>query len=301
MGSADLTLIAALALAALSAYLLTSVLVTNNTDKDVLNWATGQEPEKSKSGIINMFRPLVHNFTLQHAVKIKSETHRKRVEYLIRTGGLSRELNIDEFIGFQILLGVALPIVLSLMNVLMSMEIPWIAIALAVPSGWYYPQIYARAQKTWREGEARRDLPFFADLLALSTQAGLDFAGAMQRIVDKADANSVLADEFSIVLKDIRLGAKRADAIRGLATRIDCQEILSFVAVIVDSDATGVSISQVLKDQSVQIRLERFVRAEKAGAKASQTMLLPMIMFIMPAVILVVLGPAMLSMGSGGK
>ncbi|MCE3011153.1 MAG: type II secretion system F family protein, partial [Proteobacteria bacterium] len=84
-------------------------------------------------------------------------------------------------------------------------------------------------------------------------------------------------------------------------SRIDTSEITSFVAVLVDADATGASISRVLKDQSVQIRLERFVRAEKAGARASQVMLLPMMLFIMPAVFIVVFGPIIVSFFSGGK
>ena len=86
-----------------------------------------------------------------------------------------------------------------------------------------------------------------------------------------------------------------------MSKRLDISEITSFVAVLVDADSTGASISQVLKDQSVQIRMERFVRAEKAGAQASQLMLLPMLLFIMPAVFIVVFGPLVVQFFSGGK
>ncbi|GIL16653.1 MAG: hypothetical protein BroJett040_04040 [Oligoflexia bacterium] len=300
MGSAEFILGGALFLAAVSVYLLVSTLLTNNTDKDKLLWATGQEPAKSKSALVNWSRPFVHNFTLQHALKIKNPRYRKRVERLILTGGLSRELNVDEFIGLQILWGVAFPLLLLIMNFALDLGIPWIGVLLASPVGIYFPHLYANNQKRSRESAVRADLPFFADLLALSTEAGLDFISALQRIADKAEG-SVFAEELAIVLKDIKLGASRADALRGLAKRIDAQEIVSFVAVLVDADATGASISQVLKDQSVQIRLERFVRAEKAGAKASQTMLIPMILFILPAVFLVVFGPVIVQFISGGK
>ena len=100
--------------------------------------------------------------------------------------------------------------------------------------------------------------------------------------MEKSD-NSVLADELRIVLKDIKLGSSRADSLRAMARRLDIPEVTSFVAVVIDADSTGASISQVLKDQSEQMRLERFVRAEKAGAQASQKMLIPMMMFILPA------------------
>jgi len=299
MGSAELSLAGAMVLTAYAIYSFTQALLTNNTDKDTLSWASGDEPIKSKSPLVNACRPLVHNFTIQHALKIKSPRYRKKLEELLLTAGLSRELNVDEFIGLQILWGAMFPAVIALMNFALDMGLPWIAILLVCPLGVYYPQIYAKAEKQRRENKVRKDLPFFADLLALSTEAGLDFIGAIQRIVDKASEDSVLAEELAIVLKDIKLGSSRADALRGLSRRIDAQEIISFVAVLIDADSTGASIAQVLKDQSTQIRLERFIRAEKAGARASQTMLVPIVLFILPAVFLVVFGPIAVSFFTG--
>lgn len=299
MGSAELSLVGGLVLAAFSIYSFVSAMLTNNTDKELLSWASGQEPIKSKSPIINMTRTLVHQFTLQHALKFRNPDRRKKIEHMLMTGGLSRELNVDEFIGFQLFLGIMFPIFLAVMNFALEMDLPWIMVIAMVPFGYKYPELYAGQEKKKREVSVRADLPFFADLLALSTEAGLDFISAIQRIVDKAE-DSVLADELGIVLKDIKLGSSRTDALRGLAKRLDISEMTSFVAVLVDADQTGASIAQVLKDQSVQIRLERFVRAEKAGARASQLMLLPMMLFIMPAVFLVVFGPVVIQFMSGG-
>lgn len=296
MGSAELVLYGGLFLAFISVYTMTMALLGSNNDKATLSWASGQEPVKSTSGLINLTRPLVHNFTLQHAARFKSERYRKNLTQLLMTAGLERELNVDEFIGFQILWGGMFPLLLALLNFSLGMGLPWILIVAAVPFGIYMPQVYANGQKTIRSNSARRDLPFYADILALSTEAGLDFVGAIQRIVDKAPANSVLANEFGLVLKDIKLGSSRVEALKGLARRLSTSEVTSFVAVLVDADTTGASIAQVLKDQSAQIRLERFVRAEKAGAKAASTILLPMVLFIVPAVFLVVFGPVIIQM-----
>jgi tight adherence protein C len=132
--------------------------------------------------------------------------------------------------------------------------------------------------------------------LALSVEAGLDFFSAIQKIVDKArGTDSVLAEELGIVLKDIKIGASKSQALKDLAERLDINEITSFVAVLVDAEQTGASISQVLKDQSVQMRMERFVRAEKAGARASQAILIPLMIFILPAVFIIVFGPVAVS------
>lgn len=286
-------LLSGLFLAGLSIYLFVNAVFTNNTDAEALAWASGNEPVKSKSPIINFSRPLVHNFTMQHAAKIKSVRYRNRVQKKILTAGLSRELNVDEFIGMQILWGLMFPVLLVVLNFALQLGYPYFfCVGLGV-FGAYFPHLYSNSNKNIRYISVVSDLPFFIDLLALSTEAGLDFINSIQRIVDKAE-NSVLADEFQAVLKDIKLGSSRAEALRGLAARLDIPEITSFIAVVIDADQTGASIASVLKDQSAQMRLERFVRAEKEGAKASQKMLIPMMVFILPAVFIMVFAPVVL-------
>lgn len=293
-------LLCGLGLAALAAYLFTSAVFTNNSDAEALAWASGEEPRKSKSSLINISRPLIHNFTLQHANRVKSESYRKNVQRKILTAGLSQEINVDEFIGLQILWGVMFPAAIIVLNFALQMGYPYWSIPLLSIFGIYFPHIYCTQQKKARYVSVVVDLPFFIDLMALSTEAGLDFIGAIQRIVDKAD-EGVLAEEFNIVLKDIKLGRSRRDALQALSERLDIPEITSFTAVVRDADETGASIAQVLKDQSIQMRLERFVRAEKAGAKASQAMLIPMMIFILPAVFIMVFAPVILQFFYGGK
>jgi tight adherence protein C len=293
-------LLCGLGLAALSVYLFCTAIFTNNTDAEALAWASGNEPVKSKSPLINICRPLVHNFTLQHAAKVKSEAFRKKVERKLLTAGLSQELNVDEYIGLQILWGFMMPAALMVMNFALQMGFPWyFCIGLGF-LGWAYPSFYCTTQKKKRYVAVVIDLPFFIDLMALSTEAGLDFMGSLQRIVEKAE-ESALSEEFRIVLKDIKLGSSRRQAMTRLADRLDIPEITSFVAVVRDAEETGASIAVVLKDQSIQMRLERFVRAEKAGAKASQAMLIPLMFLILPAVFLMVFGPVVLQFFYGGK
>lgn len=295
-----LILLSGLSLAALSVYLFSNAIFTNNTDAEALAWASGNEPVKSKSGLINISRPLVHNFTLQHAQRIKNATYRKRIERKLLTAGLSQELNEDEFIGLKILWGVFFPMGFLILNFGLQMGMPAMMFPAIGVIGWAFPDMYASQSRKRRYIEVVLDLPFFIDLMALSTEAGLDFMGALQRIVDKAE-NSTLAEEFRIVLKDIKLGSSRREALTRLADRLDIPEITSFVAVVRDAEETGASIAQVLKDQSIQMRLERFVRAEKAGAKASQAMLIPLMFLILPAVFLMVFGPVVLQFFYGGK
>jgi len=272
------------------------VIFSKNEDMKALSWASGNAPVKSKSSAIELSRTLAHQFTIQHAAKIKNPKYRKGLQRLILTSGLSAELNVEEFIAIKILWGVMLPIVLLILNFALQLDYPWIFFVALVPIGWAFPNLHARAMRNSRVTSVRLDMPFFIDLLALATEAGLDFAGAIQRIVEKSrGSGSVLAEELEQVLRDITLGSSRAQALRGLADRLDMQEISSFVNVIIDADSTGASIAKVLKDQSAQMRLERFVRAEKAGAQASQKILIPLIFFILPAVFVMVFAPIALN------
>lgn len=292
-------LISGLLLAGFSVYLIVRTILKTDDQSTSLAWASGDAPQTSKSPIINFSRPLVHSFTLQHSRKVKSESYRKKVERKLLTSGLAGELNVDEFIGLQIFWGVVFPVIVAALNFTLDLGLPWYSTVFIVGLGAMFPHFYADSEKKKRNVSIQIDLPFFIDLLALSTEAGLDFIGAIQRISDKAKG-SILGQEFQVVLRDIALGSSRTDALRGLADRIDLSEITSFVAVIVDADQTGASIAKVLKDQSIQMRLERFVRAEKAGARASQALVIPIILFIIPAVFIIVLTPAVLSMSGGG-
>lgn len=301
MGSAELMLFAGLVLAGASVYLFVSSLLAGKPGESQLSWASGAEPIKSKNGVINICRPLVHQFTLQHAAKIRSEKYRKKIRHLIKVGGLASELNEDEFIGLQLFLGLAFPVFLAIMNFSLALGFPSFMMVGLGLIGFFLPEMHCKGMKAQRELSVRADMPFFIDLLALSVEAGLDFFGAIQKIVDKVATNdSVLAEEFKTVLKDIKIGSSKTEALKEMAARLDMQEITSFVAVLIDAEASGSSISQVLKDQSVQMRLERFLRAEKAGARASQLILLPLMMFILPAVFIMVFGPVIIGM-VGGK
>ncbi len=302
MGSAELMLFAGLILAGASVYLFVSSLLAGKPGATQLSWASGTEPIKSKNGVINLCRPLVHQFTLQHAGKIKSAKYRKKIRHLIKVGGLASELNEDEFIGLQIFLGVAFPMFLAIMNFSLDLGFPPLFVIGLGLFGFLMPEMHCKGTKKNRELSVRADLPFFIDLLALSVEAGLDFFGAIQKIVDKVATNdSVLAEEFKTVLKDIKIGSSKSEALKEMGARLDMQEVTSFIAILIDAEASGASISQVLKDQSVQMRQERFMRAEKAGARASQLILLPLMLFILPAVFIMVFGPVAVGMMYGAQ
>ena len=159
--------------------------------------------------------------------------------------------------------------------------------------------MYCTSQKNKRYSSIVVELPFFIDLLALSTEAGLDFFGAIQKLTEKVK-NSTLGDEFLILQKDLKLGSSRKDALLAMSKRLDMDEVTSVCTMIIDSDETGASIAKTLKAKSEQMRNERFSKAEAEGAKASQKMLFPMVLFILPAVFIAVFAPVGLQFLYGG-
>lgn len=285
-------LVSGLFLAGLCLYLLVFVLLSQSNRGESLSWADGNKHDKSEFPFIEFSRPLVHNFALTYVQKIKNKKYRSKIENKILTAGLNKVLNVDEFLGLQALWGIAFPILFMIFNFALRLDFPYILVPIMSGIGFYFPHAYCNSCQLKRKRSVLSDLPIFVDILALSTEAGLDFMGAIQKITEKAPAESVLASEFLILLKDLKLGQSRSQALSNLDKRVDMPEFKSVISVIKDADETGASIAVALKSKAAQMRFERFAKAEEMGAKASQKILIPMMIFIIPAIFIVIFAPA---------
>jgi tight adherence protein C len=244
----------------------------------------------SKSLILRLSRPLIQAYLLPSVANFKIDNFRKEKKQKIASAGLTDELTADELFALKLLLALLLPLMALIYNFALNVANPIILTVIFGAVGYYFPELWLKSVIKERQLEIRLALPFVIDLLSLCTEAGLDFMAAIQRVVIKAKRSSLI-DELKVVLNEIKLGTTRADALRNMAMRINMPEISSLVAVLVTAEQMGSSISAALKSQADQIRNDRFIRAEKAGAAASQKILFPLIFFIVPAVFIVVLGP----------
>jgi len=244
----------------------------------------------SKSLILRLCRPIIRAYLLPSVAHFKIDNFRKEKKQKIASAGLADELTPDELFSLKLFLAVLLPMMALIYNFALHVANPIVLIIIFGFAGFYFPELWLANVIKDRQQRIRLALPFVMDLLSLCTEAGLDFMGAIQRVVIKAK-KSPLIDELDVVLNEIKLGTTRADALRNMASRINMTEISSLVAVLVTAEQMGSSISVALKSQADQIRGDRFIRAEKAGAAASQKILFPLIFFIVPAVFIVVLGP----------
>ena len=153
-----------------------------------------------------------------------------------------------------------------------------------------YPSLWLRRTLLTRHNNIRRALPFLLDVLTLSVEAGIDFMTALQRYVERRNVDA-LSEELMRVIREIQVGKTRREALRDLSRRIDLGDLRSVVNALVQADELGVSIGSILRIQSDQIRQRRFERAEKLANEAPVKMLFPLLLFIFPAVFLILLGP----------
>ncbi len=261
----------------------------------------GEEDKTRKASnvIIKYSRPVFSRYVVPIVAGLRIDSARKALKRKLIAAGMRDEFTPDEFFSFKLFLIFATPLFMALMNFLGEFDFSWYMYPLFSALGFYFPDIMLNQAKTLRQKAVKRAMPFIVDLLALSTEAGLDFVGAIGKVVEKAKP-SPFVQELEQVLKELQIGSSRAEALREMAVRLNMSEVSSFVAILISADQMGASIGKVLRQQSEQIRTERFLNGEKEGAKAAQKIMGPMILFIMPAIMLTIFGPFALQMIEGG-
>ncbi len=144
-----------------------------------------------------------------------------------------------------------------------------------------------------REGAAAQ-LPDSLDLLAVSVEAGLSFDAAISKLTEHMEGP--LVEELELMLGEMRIGSSRLEALKKLAQRLDTREISAFVRSLIQADQLGISLGRILRVQATDSRLKRQAAAEEKAAKAPIKMLFPTVLFIFPAMFVVILGPALLQL-----
>jgi tight adherence protein C len=160
--------------------------------------------------------------------------------------------------------------------------------------GFIAPDFVVSSKARSRKDRIRAELPDALDLMAVSVEAGMGFDGAISKLTEHM--HGPLADEFGLTLGEIRIGESRQDALKKLADRTDTPELSSFVRSIIQADQLGISLGRILRVQATDSRLKRQAAAEEKAMKAPIKMLFPTVLFIFPAMFLVILGPAFLNL-----
>jgi tight adherence protein C len=159
--------------------------------------------------------------------------------------------------------------------------------------GFLIPRMWLKSVVRKRQRLILRALPDALDLVTTCVEAGLGLDAALGRVAEQM--KGPLAAELSQTLSEISMGRLRREALADLGTRTDVQELISFVNSVIQAEQLGVSIAQVLKVQSDQMRTRRRQKAEQLAHEAAIKMIFPLVLFIFPAFMVVILGPAVIN------
>jgi tight adherence protein C len=279
-----------IAIASILLFVLVALLYSMADNED----RTFMDPLSWKLKLLWPFIQIIANFFVVFFPYEMLENTEKKITH----SGVSYLLNAEQFIALRIISAIIAPLLaLFVMICLENFQPIWFIITPLL--GFMLPVIWLSDTRKRRDDAVIRTLPVYLDFLTMCVEGGLNLQGALGQAMEKATPGP-LRNEFAVVLRDLRSGLSRADALRRMAERLDIQEITSFVSSIVQAEKMGASLSNVLRVQSDQRRSERFQRAEKQAMEAPVKLVFPLVLFIFPVTFIVLLFPiAMKFVGEG--
>ncbi len=235
---------------------------------------------------------MAQRFTPQHTI----EASRHKLEL----AGLAHKIKPTQFLGYRM----AAAIVLGMASLMIAFAsaLPvlqrLLAIIVAFVLGYMLPSVWLGSKISARQTSIVKALPDALDLLTICVEAGLGFDAAMSKVAEKWENELSLA--FMHTVQEMQLGKLRREAMRNMANSMDVPDMTTFVAAIVQADTLGVSMAKVMRIQSDTMRIKRRQRAEEKAHQAPVKMMFPLVFFIFPTILIVLLGPAIIKIKNVG-
>lgn len=236
---------------------------------------------------LRMIWPLVTMATNFIAPRLKTAQLEKN-HRLLQASGQDYLLTPEELYGIRVvssIIAILMLLFCALMLGKLSLSAVFTCIVIGGLLGWVYPMIWVNDRKKLRQKRVVRDLPVFLDFITMAVEAGLNITGAIEISVEKGPPGP-MNDEFSRMLRDLRAGLPRAEALKRMAARMDVPQVTNFTSALIQADKVGANLSETLRAQATQRREERFLRAEKLALEAPVKMMLPLVMFFFPLIFL---------------
>jgi len=227
----------------------------------------------------------------------KDSSKVKEIKKKMVQAGIFSERALAIFLGLKIGLPLALPILIMplLWGRGHSKIVLVVLIYLLFTAGYFLPTLILSHLVDARQKKIKQALPDALDLLVVCVEAGQGLNAALKRVSDDFMVSSpALAKEFNLVNLEINAGLEREQALRNLADRTGVDELSSLCSILIQSDRFGTSVSTALKVQSETLRTTRRQKLEELAAKTPVKLIFPLILFIFPAIMVVILGPAVI-------
>ena len=228
----------------------------------------------------------------------KQDTTNSRLRFL--RAGIRQESALSIFWGSKIFLAVFTTATFIVLRVLVfkltSYQMTVMIAVFVALLGFYLPDIWLRQKTDKRREKILNALPDALDLLVVCVEAGMGLDSAIGRVAkDSQNGSPELSDELHFMTLELRAGKSRRDALRNLAVRINLDEVKSLVTLLIESEKFGTSMAEALRVYSDSYRIQRQQRAEEVAAKLPVKLLIPLGLCIFPALFVVILGPAFIS------
>lgn len=259
--------------------------------------ADGRRQERRLPLVFRLLLPFAPNL-FGFVSKPAFEAARKNADHRLVAAGFEGLLNGQEFLAVKWLMPIVCGVFWMAALRIYAAFFPGSEIArdfillaiVGIVLFYIYPLVWLKRALNARHRSIQRSLPFVLDLLTLSVEAGMDFMSALQRNCERRKLDP-LNEELIRMTREIQVGTPRRVALRNMADRVDLADLRSVANALIQADELGVSIGSILRIQSDQIRSRRFDRAEKLANEAPVKMLMPLMLFILPAVFIILLGP----------
>jgi len=244
-----------------------------------------------------VLRPLIQRLAAigERFTRKKNQTPQQRESASEKTrrrlllAGSPNRWTASDWLGVKIFGALAGAGIGALLMALLGADLLLLGLIVGAVIGFVAPELWLSRKISVRQKAIQKALPDALDLLVISVEAGLGFDAAMARVVQKSD--NPLSNELARVMAEMRVGRPRREALKDMVNRTQVSDLSQFVAAIVQAEQLGVSVSQVLTVQADQMRVLRRQRAEAEAQQAPLKMLFPMLIFIFPALCLMILGP----------
>jgi tight adherence protein C len=233
------------------------------------------------------------------AIKPKGDTDiSKTRKRLVRAGYYGENGPVVLFgsktVMAALLLSIFLIIKFTTLTALPAQKFLALMLASAI-AGFYLPDYYLYRRTRERKKKIFEGFPDALDLMVVCVEAGMGLDAAIKRVGDEmALKNKVLSDEFRTLSLELRAGKPRVDALRSLSMRTDLEDVSSLVTLLSQTDRFGTRVAQALRVHSDSMRTKRYQRAEEVAAKLPVKILFPLVLFILPGLLITLMGPAVI-------
>ncbi len=262
--------------------------------------ATLEELELSQPFTQRVVLPMIEGLS-KMAQRFTPQNTLEQSRHQIELAGMSHKLKPTQMLGIRMAAGIGLGVVATFVGFSAGLELyqKILAPVVGLVMGYTFPGIWLGSKISARQKEVIKALPDALDLLTICVEAGLGFDAAMAKVAEKWDNELSLA--FSRAVQEMQLGKLRREALRDMANSMDVPDTTSFVAAIIQADTLGVSMAKVMRIQSDTMRMKRRQRAEEKARQAPVKMMIPLVFFIFPTILIVLLGPAFLQIKDIGS